>query len=84
MLAIGIAEIARGDAALTAALNSPVRHEMRADFKQFPPFSGANTHFPMLTRTASPRRATAKTPRRATAKTPRRATAKTPRRDGAP
>jgi uncharacterized protein (TIGR02118 family) len=37
-------------AALTAALNSPVRHEMRADFKNFPPFSGGNTHFPMLTR----------------------------------
>jgi uncharacterized protein (TIGR02118 family) len=36
--------------ALTAALNSPVRHEMRADFKNFPPYSGANTHFPMLTR----------------------------------
>jgi hypothetical protein len=36
-------------AALTAALNSPVRHEMRADFKEFPPFSGGNTHFPMLT-----------------------------------
>ncbi len=41
--------------ALTAALNSPVRHEMRADFKQFPPFSGGNTHFPMLTRTVTPR-----------------------------
>ncbi len=39
--------------ALTAALNSPVRHEMRADFKNFPPYSGANTHFPMLTRTLS-------------------------------
>ena len=37
-------------AALTAALNAPVRHEMRADFKEFPPFSGGNTHFPMLTR----------------------------------
>ncbi|MCW3476662.1 EthD domain-containing protein [Limobrevibacterium gyesilva] len=36
--------------ALTAALNSPVRHEMRADFKRFPAFSGGNTHFPMLTR----------------------------------
>lgn len=36
--------------ALTAALNSPVRHEMRADFKEFPPFSGRNTHYPMLTR----------------------------------
>ena len=42
-------------AALTAALNSPVRHEMRADFKNFPPFSGANTHFPMLTRVVRPR-----------------------------
>jgi uncharacterized protein (TIGR02118 family) len=41
--------------ALTAALNSPVRHEMRADFKKFPPFSGGNTHFPMLTRTLIPR-----------------------------
>jgi uncharacterized protein (TIGR02118 family) len=41
--------------ALTAALNSPVRHEMRADFKNFPPFSGGNTHFPMLTRTVTPR-----------------------------
>jgi uncharacterized protein (TIGR02118 family) len=37
--------------ALTEALNSPVRHEMRADFKKFPPFNGGNTHFPMLTRT---------------------------------
>ncbi len=27
--------------ALTAALNSPVRHEMRADFHNLPPFSGA-------------------------------------------
>jgi uncharacterized protein (TIGR02118 family) len=36
--------------ALTAALNSPVRHEMRADFRNFPPFSGGNTHYPMLTR----------------------------------
>jgi uncharacterized protein (TIGR02118 family) len=36
-------------AALTAALNSPVRHEMRADFARFPPFSGRNTHFPMWT-----------------------------------
>jgi hypothetical protein len=37
-------------AALTAALNSPVRHEMRADYAQLPPFTGAVTHFPMLTR----------------------------------
>ncbi len=35
--------------ALTAALNSPVRHEMREDFARFPPFSGGNTHFPMWT-----------------------------------
>ena len=37
-------------AALTAALNSPVRHEMREDFARFPPFHGANTHYPMTTR----------------------------------
>jgi hypothetical protein len=37
-------------AALTAALNSPVRHEMRTDFQQFPPFVGTVTHFPMVTR----------------------------------
>lgn len=35
--------------ALTAALNSPVRHDMRADFKRFPPFRGTNTHYPMHT-----------------------------------
>lgn len=35
--------------ALTAGLNSTVRHEMRADFKNFPPFSGGNTHYPMQT-----------------------------------
>lgn len=35
--------------ALTAALNSPVRHEMREDFQRFPPFTGRNTHYPMLT-----------------------------------
>jgi len=40
-----------GDAdALAAALNSPVRHEMRADFQRFPPFTGTVTHFPMATR----------------------------------
>ena len=39
--------------ALTAALNSPVRHEMRADFAKFPQFTGPNTHFPMATRTVS-------------------------------
>ncbi len=37
-------------AALTAALNSPVRHDMRADFRQFPAFTGTVTHFPMATR----------------------------------
>lgn len=36
-------------AALTAALNSPVREEMRADYKQFPPFQGDNRHYPMAT-----------------------------------
>jgi hypothetical protein len=35
--------------ALQAALSSPVRDEMRRDFHNFPPFSGGNTHFPMLT-----------------------------------
>ncbi len=37
-------------AALTAALHSPVRHEMRADFLNFPPFTGPVSHFPMTTR----------------------------------
>lgn len=36
--------------ALTAALNSPVRHDMRADFRRFPAFTGTVTHFPMATR----------------------------------
>lgn len=35
--------------ALEAALNSPVRARMRADFAQFPPYAGAVTHYPMLT-----------------------------------
>jgi len=35
--------------ALATALNSPVRHDMRADFARFPPFHGANTHYPMHT-----------------------------------
>lgn len=38
-----------GAAALEAALNSPVRHRMRADFEAFPPFVGENIHYPMLT-----------------------------------
>jgi hypothetical protein len=41
-------------AALTAALNSPVRHEMRADFSTFPPFTGPVSHFPMATRVVRP------------------------------
>jgi uncharacterized protein (TIGR02118 family) len=40
--------------ALTAALHSPVRHEMRADFKAFPPFTGPVTHFAMTTRVVHP------------------------------
>jgi hypothetical protein len=42
-------------AALTAALNSPVRHEMRGSFGRFPPFTGPITHFPMTTITVMPR-----------------------------
>jgi hypothetical protein len=41
-------------AALTAALNSPVRHEMRGSFARFPSFSGPITHFPMATTTVDP------------------------------
>jgi hypothetical protein len=40
--------------ALTAALHSPVRHEMRADFAAFPPFTGPVTHFAMTTRVVHP------------------------------
>jgi uncharacterized protein (TIGR02118 family) len=36
--------------ALSAALNSPVRREMRASYARLPPFSGRVTHYPMLTR----------------------------------
>src|SRR5262245_43169594 len=35
--------------ALTAALESPMRKEMRADFARLPPFSGRVTHYPMAT-----------------------------------
>lgn len=35
--------------ALTAALQSPVRHEMRSDYHAFPPFEGGSFHFPMAT-----------------------------------
>ena len=37
--------------AITAAMNSPVRHQMRADFERFPPFEGSNIHHPMSART---------------------------------
>jgi hypothetical protein len=37
-------------AALREALKSPVRHEMRADYAAFPPFSGRVFHYPMATR----------------------------------
>ena len=36
--------------ALTQALHSPVRHEMRADFHSFPAFTGPNRHYAMATR----------------------------------
>ena len=39
---------------LTAALNSSVRHEMRADFARFPAFIGPVSHYPMTTRIVSP------------------------------
>lgn len=37
-------------AALTAALQSPVRAEMRADFHALPRYTGGSTHFPVRTR----------------------------------
>src|SRR5438874_8904792 len=40
--------------ALAYALSSDVIKRMRADFVQFPPFSGGNKHYPMLTRTVRP------------------------------
>ena len=45
--------------ALTQALQSPVRHELRADFHKFPPYEGGSFHFPMISeaiRSASPPR----------------------------
>jgi hypothetical protein len=35
-------------AAFNRAMASPVRQELRAHFRAFPPFFGANTHYPML------------------------------------
>jgi hypothetical protein len=43
-----------GPAALTEALNSPVRHAMRAAFHRFPPFTGPVTHYPMATTVVTP------------------------------
>lgn len=40
--------------ALTDALQSPVRHELRADFHSFPPFEGGNAHYPMWTEQLRP------------------------------
>ncbi|MGJ4943959.1 hypothetical protein ACQR1W_25530 [Bradyrhizobium sp. HKCCYLS1011] len=40
--------------ALSLALSSEVIKRMRADFLQFPRFSGGNKHFPMLTHTVRP------------------------------
>ena len=42
------------EAALRDALNSPVRHDMRADFKTFPAFTGPNNHYAMATRVVTP------------------------------
>lgn len=36
--------------ALTDAVNSPIRREMREDYNRFPPFSGKVFHYPMATR----------------------------------
>lgn len=36
-------------AALTEALRSAARHELRADYAKFPPFSGKVVHYPMAT-----------------------------------
>jgi hypothetical protein len=41
-------------AALTEALFSPTIKRMRADYAQFPPFTGGNVHYPMLTREITP------------------------------
>lgn len=41
-------------AALDAALQSPARHDLRADFHTFPPFDGGCFHYPMWTETVRP------------------------------
>jgi hypothetical protein len=40
--------------ALAHALNSPVRHKMREDYRGFPPFTGPNTHYAMASRALHP------------------------------
>ncbi|MEX6507836.1 EthD family reductase [Jiella sp. M17.18] len=40
--------------ALEDALHSPVRHEMRADFGDFPPYEGGNFHYPVATEEVAP------------------------------
>jgi hypothetical protein len=35
---------------VTRAMRSPTMQRMRADYAQFPPFTGGNVHYPMLTR----------------------------------
>ncbi len=35
-------------AAFNAAMQSPVRQELRRHFREFPPFTGRNTHFPFV------------------------------------
>jgi diadenosine tetraphosphatase ApaH/serine/threonine PP2A family protein phosphatase len=44
-------------AAFNRAMASPVRQELRAHYHAFPPFSGANTHYPMLRRRVAGREA---------------------------
>ena len=46
-------------AALSAALLSPVIKEMRADYHQFPPFTGANVHYVLRTVQVRPQPRTA-------------------------
>lgn len=41
-------------AALAASLVSPALGPMRADYHAFPPFTGANVHYPMITTTLAP------------------------------
>ena len=33
--------------AFNAAMQSPVRQKLRRHFREFPPFTGRNTHYPM-------------------------------------